>query len=485
MDGRNANLCIEVFADCGRRFLSALFHVTKNPFHFLKEDLPMHTVIRSKMIVTVLFVVIGLFVGGLQAGDLNPPGPPTAGTMKPLDDIEPRVAVNAANTPGDPNNTFVISQPGSYYLTGNITSNFKHAILIDADDVTLDLMGYRLWSSYSKPLGNNEDFDGIHVTADHHNITLQNGTVASDRTVHLMLTYRGFRYGIHAETGSERIAIENVCVTDARDDGIYLQGKNQTVRNCRSLKNDGTGIHLYENSKAVDNTCCGNGGNGITLRDRGIALRNQCNENDSCGIVIWTDCIIRDNACCSNSSRGISGYASQNVIITGNMINDNGSYSEGTATIAGIYVGSHCVIKNNTVCNNARSSSSTGSLYGIYAVHSCVIMDNSVTDNGQYADAADEIGGILATDGSTVINNSVNSTGYHATGNAIYGIKVGQACTVSHNTCRSTGLIGTSGTIIGLCLDEYCLADHNTSYSTAGSNLQALANCVLDSNLAP
>jgi len=57
----------------------------------------------------------------VNAGDLNPPPGPVASTMKTLSEVEPRIAVNSINTPGDADSLFKITQPGSYYLTGNIT----------------------------------------------------------------------------------------------------------------------------------------------------------------------------------------------------------------------------------------------------------------------------------------------------------------------------------------------------------------------------
>ena len=51
--------------------------------------------------------------------------------MKRLDEIEARTIVNAANTPGNGTNTFIINAPGSYYLTGNLTGAAgKHGISI-------------------------------------------------------------------------------------------------------------------------------------------------------------------------------------------------------------------------------------------------------------------------------------------------------------------------------------------------------------------
>ena len=55
------------------------------------------------------------------AASLTPPGAP-APTMKSLAQIEPRTAVNAANTPGDAGNLFIISNSGSYYLAANVVA---------------------------------------------------------------------------------------------------------------------------------------------------------------------------------------------------------------------------------------------------------------------------------------------------------------------------------------------------------------------------
>ena len=76
---------------------------------------------------------------GVHAGDLNPPGAPS-----PTPGPEPRIAINSANTPGDDVAFFRITQRGSYYLERDLTNHFptsvKNGIVIEADDVTIDLM---------------------------------------------------------------------------------------------------------------------------------------------------------------------------------------------------------------------------------------------------------------------------------------------------------------------------------------------------------
>src|SRR5437762_3077985 len=66
-------------------------------------------------------------------GPLTPPGPP-APLFKTLQQIEPRTPISSA--------PFTISAPGSYYLTTNLTGGT--GITISANEVNLDLMGFRL-----------------------------------------------------------------------------------------------------------------------------------------------------------------------------------------------------------------------------------------------------------------------------------------------------------------------------------------------------
>ncbi|GAG42986.1 unnamed protein product, partial [marine sediment metagenome] len=110
---------------------------------------------RTKMMVS-LVVLVGLLIVPTvsQAGDLNPPGPP-APTMKTLDEVEPRIPIGPETTPGDANSLYVITERGSYYLTGNITGvGGKNGIEINSNDVTLDLKGFAL-------IGMPESVDGI------------------------------------------------------------------------------------------------------------------------------------------------------------------------------------------------------------------------------------------------------------------------------------------------------------------------------------
>ena len=64
---------------------------------------------RKTMVTAGLFLVC-LLIWTAGAGELDPPGPPTAGTMKTLDEVEPRTAIHQSDIP------LIITDSGSYYL---------------------------------------------------------------------------------------------------------------------------------------------------------------------------------------------------------------------------------------------------------------------------------------------------------------------------------------------------------------------------------
>ena len=102
---------------------------------------------------------------------LTPPaGGPKNDVFKTLDQVEPRIEVNATNTPGNNTTQFKILSPGSYYLTKNITGVAnKHGIEIAATGVTLDLNGFKL-------TGISTAMDGVYAESVN-NCVVKNGII--------------------------------------------------------------------------------------------------------------------------------------------------------------------------------------------------------------------------------------------------------------------------------------------------------------------
>ncbi len=217
---------------------------------------------------SVVPVAAVLLAGGAwyaRAGDLNPPAGPVTGTMKTLVEVEPRIAINATNTPGDADSLFKITQRGSYYLTGNIAGvAAKHGIEIVASGVTLDLNGFDL-------VGVAASLDGVSVSVfPLTNIAVVNGSVRNwgDEGVDL------------GTFSANTCRVEGVLASGNAGNGI-LTGSGCTVSNCTAYLNTANGIGA---------------GAGCTVSN----CSTRANTFD--GIVCSSSCVIRDNTCTSNGN---------------------------------------------------------------------------------------------------------------------------------------------------------------------------------------
>src|SRR5436309_2000335 len=100
---------------------------------------------KSSLLIVLLATLSSQPATLFAQGSLTPPAGPPAPTMKSLDQIEARTIINSTNTPGDGSHDFIISAPGSYYLTGNLNiGGSASGIQVTATDVTIDLNGFRI-----------------------------------------------------------------------------------------------------------------------------------------------------------------------------------------------------------------------------------------------------------------------------------------------------------------------------------------------------
>jgi len=359
----------------------------------------------------------------LGQGVLTPPGAP-APTMKTLDQIEPRTIVNAANTPGNSSSSFIISQPGSYYLTTNLTGvSGKTGIEILTNNITLDLNGFALQ-------GVSGSVYGIDIPFTLTNITVRNGMVSGWGNI-----------GVYSEsTLSLNLVFERLNVSGNGGYGFFVAGSG-TVRDCNCEKNSVDGIYcasgivsgctantnlatgieidggivsgcsaqnnighgIYCNGGAVSGCSAQNNGNcGIVAVD---SMMSECSAqyNGTHGIYVMGGKVSGCFAFCNKFS-GINVNAPGSEVI-GNTCNGNNTTTNSSA--AGIYIND----KNNRVEDNHVAASGYAGIqvYNYSGYTNNIIIKNSVIGNGanNYIVPNSQIVGPLITNTvSGIITNS-------------------------------------------------------------------------------
>ncbi|MCW1922055.1 hypothetical protein OKA05_05790 [Luteolibacter arcticus] len=159
------------------------------------------------------FAIASIFLLPLLAGAQGPitppPGVPTAG-MKTLQEIwdkvngqpvEKRIPLSAPAT---------LNAPGSYYLTGNITSASGTAFSINGAGITLDLNGFTIDAR------SNADGDGIVMSSTARNVQIKNGQILGGVTRTSGVFSAGNFEGIVGSNGTTGVIIEGVSVSGAK-----------------------------------------------------------------------------------------------------------------------------------------------------------------------------------------------------------------------------------------------------------------------------
>jgi len=226
-----------------------------------------------------------------SAGDLNPPGGSIAPTHKTLTQVEPRVAINQTNTPGDADSVFRIGQSGSYYLSGNVAGVVgKHGVEIAASGVTVDLNGFDL-------VGVAGSLDGVSVTlANAVNVSVRNGSVRSWGGSGINLT--------DASTGATNVA--DIVASQNVFAGIRM-GFGGTITRCTAHNNTGSGIAGAAGTVITECASNTNGGHGITTGSGCTISRCTVRSNMLDGINVFGSCLVLNNTCSLNGNGGGSG----------------------------------------------------------------------------------------------------------------------------------------------------------------------------------
>jgi hypothetical protein len=232
---------------------------------------------------------------------------------------------------------YTISAPGSYYLGGDLSyAGDSDGITVNADNVTLDLMGFTL--AYT---GTGTTYSGIYMQG-RKNVEIRNGTV------------RGWGAGVfeYAYWVSVGHRVINIRAVD-NGAGVFLRGNGHLIQGCMATSSrpnaDGLIIEL---------------GSGIIS---GCLVKNF----DTFGIFGSYSTVISGNVVIGNGASGNIGIRSYRSLVKGNQVSNCG--------YMGIEVQSPASLIGNTV--STSSSSQTG--IAVTIPDTLTLMDqNTVTGPG-------------------------------------------------------------------------------------------------------
>lgn len=260
------------------------------------------------------FVLVAVAIAALSAvgsgvalaGPLVPPAGPVTDTPGP----EPRTPISATTAPGDASSMHVISQPGSYYLTGNlVATGTKNGITIASDNVTLDLNGFTV----SQATDGTGFPVGIRSAAPVRNAVVKNGTVRA---------FRGYGFFGNFNTSAFHELAVLDCLGGQLEIGASL---NVTVRNVRTRAAQGE-VGIQVGASSLVESCTTDGG--------------------TIGITVGTGSTVRSCVVVNPISIGIAAASSLVIDCTVSGGTSTSSFSNGAISTTGASRIERCIIRS-------------------------------------------------------------------------------------------------------------------------------------------
>jgi len=227
---------------------------------------------------------------------------------------QPRALAGGVTSGDDPGFPVIISESGSYRLTGNLTVENGDGIVIFVDNVTVDFNGFSIIG-----VGSGSRI-GVLCSHYYQNITLVNGSVCS--------------------MGS---------------DGIWLSGGHGLVEKIHAVNNGGIGINVSVASIVSSCVAYGNSSYGISLYD-GIVSGNTVKYNDDDGIHVDHTGTVTGNNVIGNKGYGIFAEKEGTVVLR-NSVSGNTGF--------GLRLGPANGYANNVLTNNNGGNANPQVLGGI------------------------------------------------------------------------------------------------------------------------
>jgi len=368
-------------------------------------------------LIIASFFALSSFTGDAagQGGPLDPTGPPGA-TMRSLYEVEPRTPlIDGASgvSSNDVNYEFVISGTGSYYLTGNLDVTRTHGVAIQAEGVTLDLMGFSI-----RRTGGGAGGNAVEIDPKSDRCAIRNGAVTGGAI--------GFENGIEAifSGGFPRNgSLSQLSVSGCTGRGIST-GEGWQLQGCKAHDNPGTGIR--GGTILTDCAAYGNGSDGFNIFVGSTVNNCSSRDNGGSGFFVSAGSSLLNCSATKNIENGIEANSSslENCTSRDNdgdgftanrgcaMINCSAQINDGD----GIELGSECIVRGGAFEDNQGAGIRVRSTGGNNRVDG-----NHVTGNlvGIEVESADNL----------IVRNSVsiNTTNFNIVGGNTVGPTVTSA----------------------------------------------------------
>ena len=422
-----------------------------------------------------------------QGGNLTPSGPPgptmfsLSQVMTTLNQNEPRRPI-----PGAP---FYIVQPGSYYLTTNLTVTSGDAIDIEASGVTLDLNGFTISSTspfesgtaiYISFVSNGGGYIGFT------DITISNGHITGGITNKLGVYggpgfYNGISYFQAPPVPPYNVRVTGVTVSGCENSGINVGTGNSTVvESCAVNSVGGYGIVASSVTHSTAYQC----GNTAIMADTASDCYGYCTGSGDGLYVTYAvnncygncngsgDGIRADNAnnCygnCNGSGSGLIAFTVNNCF--GNCLgagfgiyafNANNCYAGSTSGIgldvsAGVATGCYGSSSGSgdaldaTTANNCYGySTGAGNGLNVSQTATGCYGYSGGNGNGVQANAANTCSGYAGGSGTGIsASMAYNCSGISPSGSGLYATNTAENC---YGYCLGAG-IGLEAAIANTC----------------------------------
>lgn len=416
---------------------------------------------RSYLCARFSFGAILSICGFASAGNLNPPGGPVTATMKTLQEVEPRVPVQSLS--GSATAVYSITQPGSYYLTGDILGAAgKNGIEIANVQVTLDLSGFNVTgvpgaltgivagggASVRNGAVNAWPGGGVNVC----NVSQLQALSATGNGNYAFVVCRG-----------------NVvdCVAQQNQNGF--QGFGAVFQNCHAVSNSGQGFSASNGSALLG---CAANGNSVGIVASGGSLVGQSTAfgNSTDGIQLSGTSRAVENMVGNNTGSGILAVGNLNTIDL-NSVTQNGTGVRVSGT-------GNLITRNNARGNTTGFNIAASNDYGVILSSPGAAFTSSAAwanfADGTTPSCSDGIknGGETDVDcgGATACPRCGTGKMCVAGSDCVSGVCQGGMCQAPPGFCNSSGDCASHPNMVVSCVSNQCQYACNMGYSDCNAN---------------